>query len=238
MLLLVGAGLLAALVGGMLIVGSQMERKLPAVVPPLPPTATPLVTAAPTSTADTPSAAPTAATPSAAPTSTPAASFVATAVAAASFPVKGNAGELARVGLAAGPDSGLFVAIPAENGTVLGSLDAEGSVRAGWPVLLKKATGCALDVDPSDGSVRAVCAIGETGRLRAFALDGSGRLMAGWPVDLPRGGLEWYLSDPTGLVNGDLYVVLLESGSRQGFCDAGPRGQGWLHADWCEPAGP
>ena len=173
-LLLVGAGLLAALVGGMLIVGSQMERRLPAVVPPLPPTATPLVTAAPTSTADTPSAAPTADTPSAAPTATPAASVVATAVAAASFPVKGNAGDLAGVGLAAGPDGGLFVAIPAENGTVLGSLDAKGGVRSGWPVLLTKATGCTLDAYPADGSVRAVCGIGEMG-VRAFALDASGR---------------------------------------------------------------
>ena len=228
-LLLVGAGLLAALVGGMLIVGSQMERRLPAVVPPLPTTATPLVTAAPTSTADTPSAAPTAVPPSAAPTSTPAASFVATAVAAASFPVKRNAGELG-VDLAAGPDGELFVAIPAENGTVLGSLDAKGRVRAGWPVLLRKATGCELDADPADGSVRAVCVVGKA--MRAFALDASGRLMAGWPVDLPAGDLPTWMSDPIGLVDGVLYAVLVGSDpasamlvrvSRDGSVHAGVR---------------
>ena len=40
--LLLLAGLLAALVAGMLIVGSQPLRKVPAVVPPVGPTATPL----------------------------------------------------------------------------------------------------------------------------------------------------------------------------------------------------
>jgi hypothetical protein len=42
--LLLLAGLLAALVGGMLFVGSQSERKLPAVVPPVGPTTTPPTT--------------------------------------------------------------------------------------------------------------------------------------------------------------------------------------------------
>lgn len=161
-----------------------------------PSTVPPIVTPAPTPTpAET-----TAPTPNASPAAMP--------VAAASLPVKENAGELAGLNMAAGPEGGLFVAIPAQEGTIVGSLDAKGRVRSGWPLLLKKATGCTLDADPGDGSLRAVCAIEEAGPLRAFALDASGHLMAGWPVELPAGGLPSWRSDSARVVDGDLYVVL------------------------------
>ena len=166
------------------------------------PSVPPIVTPSPESS---PSEAPTPTPATAAPT--PNASGTASLVARASLPVKGDAGKLA-VRLAAGPDAGLFAAISTQKGTVLASLDAKGRVRSGWPVLLKKATGCTLDADPTDGSVRAVCTVEEAGPLRAFALGASGRLMTGWPVELPAGGIPSWRSDAARVVDGDLFVVL------------------------------
>lgn len=174
------------------------------------PTANPTPTPSPSAVPSIVTPSPTR-TPAATTAPTPNASPAATTVATASLPVEGNAGELAGLRMAAGPAGGLFVVIPAEKGTILVSLDAKGRVRSGWPVLLKKATGCTLDADPTDGSVRAVCAIEETRPLRAFALDASGRQMAGWPVELPADGMPSWRSDPARVVDGDLYVVLTTS---------------------------
>jgi len=185
----------------LLIVGACGQTAVPTPAPTSTAAPTPSTTAAPTSVAAT-SPTPTA-TP--APTASPRARTA--AVAAASLPVRASANYAVGFRMAARPDGGLFVAVPDENGTILASLDAKGRVRNGWPVRLIGASGCTIDADPTDGSVRAACTIAESG-TRAFALDASGRQMPGWPVDLPRGNLEWYLSDPTGLVNGDLYIVL------------------------------
>lgn len=172
------------------------------------PSQPPIVTPAPTSSA-TPTPPPATAAP------TPNASDTASLIASASLPIEGGAGKLA-FSLAAGPDAGLFVAISTQEGTVLASIDAKGRVRSGWPVLMKSATGCTLDADMADGSVRAVCSTSEEGPLRAFALGASGRLMAGWPVELPAGGLPSWRSDAARVVDGDLLVVLTDpSGDAQ-----------------------
>lgn len=126
---------------------------------------------------------------------------------AGSLPVRANASEVgADVRMAGRLDGGLFVAIPADKDTVLVSLDEEGRVRQGWPVILKRATSCEIDADPADGSARAVCRVGET-KLRAFGLATDGRPMPGWPVDLTGRVASWR-SDPARIVDGVLYVVL------------------------------
>jgi len=99
------------------------------------------------------------------------------------------------------------VAVPSKNGTVVALLDARGKVPRGWPVLLRRATGCQLDADPADGTVRAVCSVGRT--VRAYALDAAGRRMTGWPVTLPAGDIPSWRSDPVRIVDGALYVVLV-----------------------------
>ncbi len=191
----------------LLIVGACGQTPVPTPGPTSTAAPTPSATAAPTPSATTsPTSTPTP-TPSAAPTSSPGNSAV--AVVPASLPVSAGANYVVGFRMAARPDGGLFVAVPTTDGTILASLDAKGRVRNGWPVRLIGASGCTIDADPTDGSVRAACTIAESG-TRAFALDASGRQMPGWPVDLPRGGLGWYLSDPTGLVEGDLCIVLLE----------------------------
>ena len=197
---------LASILGAaLLIVGACGQTPVPTLGPTPTAAPTPSTTAAPTPFA-TPSPAPIA---TVTPAPTASSNTGVTAVVPASLPVRNSANYVAGFRMAARPDGGLFVAVPARNGTVLASLDAKGRIRKGWPVRLVGASACRIDVDPTDGSVRAACTIGESG-ARAFALDASGRQLPGWPVDLPTGGLEWYLSDPTGLVNGDLYVVLLE----------------------------
>lgn len=140
------------------------------------------------------------------------------------------------------------MAVPAKEGTVLALLDARGKIRRGWPVLLKGASDCELDTDLVDGSVRAVCAIGES-RTRAFALDAAGRLMPGWPVDLPGGSLLTWMSDPARVVKGALYVLLVQStdGSQDvsvihvspgGDIDAGAWVRGDMHFGCCAAVGP
>jgi len=178
------------------------------------PASTPSVTPAPTPTAavtatpaPSPSAAPLSPTPS--PTPLPSASLTGPstapdAIGAASLPVRADAAAIG-VALAPAPGGRLFVAVPAEQGTVLALLDARGKVRRGWPVLLKGTSGCELDADPSDGSIRAVCG------GRAYALDTAGRLMPGWPVELPVGGVPWGEGNAARIVNGDLYMILTAS---------------------------
>ena len=126
--------------------------------------------------------------------------------AAAELPLKGSA---TTVGLAAQADGGLFVAVPSARGTTFASLDAKGGFRAGWPLLLARSSGCRIHADPGDGSMRAVCRRDGTSMITAYAFDAAGRLLNGWPVQLPGKGLSSWLSEPTRLIDGDLYVVFL-----------------------------
>lgn len=214
------------------------------------PTPTPspsIVTPAPSPIA-VPTPMPTAVPPSASPAPTPesSASGNGSIVTATSLPVRANAAAI-KVRLAPGVDGRLFAAVPAKGGTVLALLEAKGNVRSGWPVLLKGAADCEIDADPADGSVRAVCAAGEV--VRAYALDADGRLMDGWPADLRGGSLQTYRSDGTRIVDGDLYVLLLESResgqaatvtrvSAEGTPQLGVTVPGAGHSGCCSTVGP
>ena len=154
---------------------------------------------------------PTPALPSAAPTAVPSVSPAGSAVTSASLPVRESAADGGGVLMEARPDGGLFVAMPAKEGTMIASLDATGRLRPGWPVQLVETIDCTVDADLADGSVRAICSTGDNG-FRAFALDASARLMPGWPVDLPNGGELVRLGD-SGIVDGDLLAVLLARGA-------------------------
>jgi len=160
------------------------------VEPSLAPTTAPSM-AAPTVT-------PTAAPSAAAPTSTP------LPAPPPSLPVAGAASE-ASIRLAPRPDGGLFISIAAAGGTVLASLDVDGRLRSGWPVVL--AGGCEIAADPADGSVRAVCNSRPAG-TRAFAYDDAGRQLSGWPVDISGGSVDDWAWDRPRLVEGQLYLVL------------------------------
>ncbi len=188
--LLAAMAILAGACGG---AGSPTTSPMPTTAPSVVP---PISTPSPTPT-PTPTLQPAAATTR--PTTSPA------AVGAASLPVRANAASIS-VRLAPAGGGRLFMAVPAEMGTVLALLDAKGKVRSGWPALLKGASDCEIDADPADGSVRAVCAVGKS--VRAYALGVGGRLMSGWPVELRGGSLQTYRSDGTRIVDGDLYVLL------------------------------
>jgi hypothetical protein len=217
---------LVALLGAMMIAGTACGDPAPSPTSGLPATPGPTTTAAAVSTpapsptaatatpAPTPAPSPTASaavswpspSPSQAPSSPkPSASPSAPSVAATSPLVRANAASI-RVRLAPAPGGRLFVAVPSKKGTVVALLDARGRVRRGWPVLLRRATGCELDAVPADGSVRAVCTV--RGRMRAYALDAAGRRLAGWPVNLPAGTLQTWMSDPVRVVNRNLYAIL------------------------------
>ena len=115
--------------------------------------------------------------------------------ASAALPIRGSARTIsaASVELAAGPDGGLYVAIPVRTGpAVLLLLDRAGHPRPGWPIEIKHSTACGRPLPVDDGSVRIVCDAtdivqpeGDTVQMRAFAFDIVGRSMAGWPVELP-----------------------------------------------------
>lgn len=94
--------------------------------------------------------------------------------------------------MAAGPDGGLYVSIPARAGpATLVLLDREGRPRPGWPIAIKHSTWCARPLPADDGSVRVICdgtdlALPDYGvaDVRAYSFDTSGRMMDGWPVQL------------------------------------------------------
>lgn len=167
------------------------------------PTPTP-ATESPTSSAAPPSPTLTAPPPGPTPSASPGQSSVG---GAAALPLIHADAASTSVELAPSTGGRLFVAMQSDKGTLVVLLGARGNVRPGWPALLRGASGCGLEADRTDGSVRAVCTVGTT--VRAYALDPAGRPMPGWPVDLPAGDLRKWMSDPYRVVEGSLYVVLV-----------------------------
>ena len=107
------------------------------------------------------------------------------------LPVHGSVLDIGfDVRMAAGPNGGLYVAIPAADGSVVLALfDATGRPQTGWPVALAAATKCGLLLPIEDGSVRLLCSPDERNQelnngMRAFAFDANGRALQGWPIDL------------------------------------------------------
>jgi hypothetical protein len=104
-----------------------------------------------------------------------------------------------QIQMAAGPDGGLYVSIPAKDGnarfggSVVVLLGGDGRPRPGWPIRLADVDSCGSLLPVADGSVRVVCSGQPRGgdanaaSARAFAFDSSARAMPGWPVDIEDG---------------------------------------------------
>ena len=107
------------------------------------------------------------------------------------LPVRASARTIGlAIAMAPAAQDGLFVALPAAEGTVVVALlDATGRSSAGWPVALPGAATCGHLLPVADGSVRLLCRPDDLNQdlnsgVRAYAFDGSGRALPGWPVDI------------------------------------------------------
>ncbi|HEX5012742.1 MAG TPA: hypothetical protein VFV72_01195 [Candidatus Limnocylindrales bacterium] len=110
-----------------------------------------------------------------------------------SFPVRGYASSVL---MTPGPSGGLYVAAPADDGTVALSLvGTDGVVAPGWPIRL--ASGCTALLTASDSTLRAICDGTPDGEglqapvTRIFGFDSGGRPLRGWPADVDGSMYEW-----------------------------------------------
>jgi hypothetical protein len=187
------ASAVVLLVAVQLILGSQ-ARSTARVPDSGEPNAT-LVSPSSTSVASVPSVSPVPSAPTAAPTGDTASTPAGTATL---LPVKASARDIGQaIRMAPGPDGGLYVSIPTNDGQVVALLGANGQPRSGWPVRLRGVNNCdhllPLDDDTwrdDVGTVRVVCTVppsddglASTVR-RAFAFAPTGKALPGWPVDI------------------------------------------------------
>ena len=122
--------------------------------------------------------------------------------AGARLPVKGSGRDIGtEIRMAPGPEGGLYVSIPADDGQTVALLGRNGKPRPGWPIHLTGVADCGKLLSATDarfpmlGSVWVVCTVphpdaelGPTLR-RAFAFAPDGGPFPGWPVDI-EGGFE------------------------------------------------
>jgi hypothetical protein len=156
--------------------------------------------------------------PSAPPTGAPPGSPLAPPTGApgtpASFPVRagelGVSGRPDAIDLDTGLDGDLYVAVEADQGVVLGRIDAAGKPRPGWPILLPSTGECGRPLSAEDGSVRIICRTDDDQGNIAFAFDADARALSGWPVRFPGELQFWEHRRQPRVEDGRMTVISLE----------------------------
>jgi hypothetical protein len=127
-----------------------------------------------------------------------------------SFPVSAYTNSVL---MTPGPNGGLYVAVPDDDGSVvLALVGPDGAVRPGWPLRVRT-LGCMQLLTAGDGTLRAICDGTPEGEglqapvTRIFAYDPAGRSVAGWPVDVE--GSMYEYGAPMAVIDGtDLSLVI------------------------------
>ena len=142
------------------------------------------------------------------PTNAPVATPLPPAVPAV-FPVKGYADSVL---MTPGPEGGIYVVVPRDDGAIAALVRTDGSVRAGWPVELGL-NWCQQVLTARDGTLRTVCEVPPQGDglespvTRVFGFDATGRVLPGWPVDVE--GSMYESGAPMAAIDGDELTVVL-----------------------------
>lgn len=221
-----------AIVAGLLL--GAFVRLAPSPEPPSPLGVARTASPSPTPTPDAPSSAspgassaPKPAQPSTAATPPPGGVPPDISAVAKLLPIKGSALDVGfQILMAAGPDDGLYVAIPTGPGMVVTLLDGRGKQRSGWPVVVSGDDYCNLLLTASDGSVRLLCgrsdAVDGLGNriTRAYAFDEDGDPVSGWPADVSEAVM--------GRMVGDEMIVLSQTDQGDAPEENAP---GYVHID-------